>query len=401
MTPQLRRWMRLASATCFVLAAVSWLWVGPASATTVGPVKTAWYDNTGANAATATPRPSAAQGNDLEVSYEPAAVTEPQQPIPTAPGIPGAPVAPPQGSVGGKTVGNTLAFAALDYAVPAPPGGQSLDPASVQATLTLTLNSSSTNVSSGDLIACPTSNDLWTAGGNQDSGQAPQYACGGSQAVTGNVDSAGHTVTFAFTPSQESPLTPGDFSVVIVPGSSPSGAFQAVISAPGATSFNVTAESAANSNTNLASPLASGDLGGAGSTATDNGNFGLQSYAPPSGVSDTSGSSAAPSSQGTSPAPQSAPRALGVPVVLRGLGSGIQRAIAVILLVSMGVLLAVGSQSPVRAPRSLRLQALGPVGQLVGASSSTSARTWRSISSRMRRTSRRSLPAGSGSSQST
>lgn len=348
--------MRLSAGACFVLAGVAWLGMGAASAAvTAGPTKTAWYDRSGAQNVTGETTPSPAQPGELEVSYVPAAATAPEQTIPPAPSVPGAPVAPPSGNVGGSTLGYTVAFAAVEYSLPLEVGGQSVDPSSITGTLTLALDqASSGNVANGDLLACPTNTTLWSAGGDQDAGQAPPYSC--ADAVSGNVDSAGHTVSFALTSAQESQLSPGTFSLVIVPGSTPAGAFQAVFSPPGDTSLAVTGESPlGNANDNLDNGLAGGTDQGS------SGDFGLQSFspAPDSGA----GSVVGPAATAPVPAASSGPAgsrggtadALGARAALRGgIGSNAQRTVALVVLLALGTLLVAASSRPGRSPRSLR-----------------------------------------------
>ncbi|MHB1785703.1 MAG: hypothetical protein ACYCS7_06070 [Acidimicrobiales bacterium] len=343
-----------------------WSGIGAASAaTSVGPSKTAWYDRSGAQQVTGETTPSSTQPGELEVSYAPAAATVPPQTLPSGPGVPGAPVAPPSGVVGGNTIGNTLAFAALEYTVPLQAGGQTVDPASIQALLTLTLDpTSSGNVSTGDLIACPTATTLWSAGGDQDYSQAPQYSCGSGQAVTGNVDSATHTVTFDLASIQENSLSPGTFSLVIVPGASPSGAFQAVITPPSSKSLTVTNESPLNDlNTNLSSGSTLSPTTPAPQTSTpantSGGYSGLQPLTSGSsaGTGTGTGTGTAPASASGSLSTPSGQRtfAAGTPAALRGgLGSGAQHTIALLVLLALGALLVMASSKPARAPRSLR-----------------------------------------------
>jgi hypothetical protein len=353
--------MRLAGFGFLVAGATLWAAGGlAAAATTVGPTKTAWYDASGSQNVTGETTPSAAKAGELEVSYVPAAATTPQQTVPSTPALPGAPVAPPQGNVGGNTVGDTVAFAAVDYEAPSTVGGQPVDPASITATLTLTLDTtSSSSVASGDLIACPTRDTLWTAGGDQDASQAPAYSCG-SAAVPGKVDSAAHTVSFALTSAQESGFTAGTFSVVVIPSAAPSGAFQAVFTAPDTTSFTVTNESALTSLDQQGSTAIPGDQSLGTDLNANPGSFGLQAFSPPdttdlgtvgTGPSASAGSS--PTGTGTAVQPSTAYAA--APAALHGgLSGGAQRTIALVVLLAIGGLLVASSAGEGRAPRSLR-----------------------------------------------
>ena len=360
-TPRARRWLRLGAGACFAVAGFGWWTVGSASAAgndTSGPTKTAWYDRTGAQNVTGETTPSAARADELEVSYVPAQATAPQQTIPptvTSPTVPGAPVqppGPPEGNVGGNSLGYALAFAAVDYEIPLEQDGQTLDPSSLAGTLTLALDqTSSSNVSTGDLLACPTVTTLWSAGGDQDASQAPQYSC--SDAVTGNVDSSAHTVSFALSSSQENGLSAGAFSLVIVPSTAPAGPFQAVFSAPGATSFVLTDASAmGNPNTDLVGS-GSSDLSGTGDLSA--GSIEPQAFTP----SSAGPSPSAPGSPGGASVPVGGYHEL--PAVLRGgLGASAQRTVALVVLLGLGTLLVLASSQQVRAPRSLR--ALGDGG---------------------------------------
>ncbi|MHB8439074.1 MAG: hypothetical protein ACYDD4_07920 [Acidimicrobiales bacterium] len=354
-TPNMSIFLRVTGATMAAGAAVLLVGAGTASAdTTAGPVKTAWYDNSGAQQATGETTPSAAKSGELEVSYAPAGASAPTETVPPAPTVPGAPAQVPSGPVGGSSVGNTLAFAAVDYQVPTTVNGQQVDPTSITAVLTLTLDStSSPGISTGDLIACPTASDLWSPGGDQDASQAPGYSCGTS-AATGNV--SGQTVTFDLASAQESPLVPGEFTLAIVPGTSPSGAFQAVITQPTGTSLDVTGESpAANLNQNLAyTPPAN--------PTPAPGAFGIQPFAPTTTFAPTA-SSPVPS---TTPAPlaptATTPLTAGPVSALRGgLGAGAQRTVALMVLLALGVLLVAASSRTTRAPRSLLHLARTPV----------------------------------------
>lgn len=351
--------MRLGAALCVALAATAWFALARAYAG-IAPTKTAWYDNSGAQDVTGETTPSAAQSGELEVSYVNASTSVPSEPVPSAPTVPGAPVQPPQGNEGGQAVGNTEAFAAVEYTVPMQgAGGTSIDPDSLQATLTLTLDtSSSADVSSGDVVACPTATDLWSAGGDQDSGQAPQYSCSGSGAVTGNYDSTDNTVSFALSSAQESALTPGVFSVVIVPGSSPSGPFQAIFEPPAASSFQVTVENSATNPGNTVidtGPVPSGAGSTPGSSAVP---FGLQAYGPPSTSALPSGTTpSTPTSTPGAGATAGAPAGVALgssPVPRPGAGEGLARTIAIIVLVALSAALVAGATTPARRPRSLR-----------------------------------------------
>jgi len=369
-SPGLARSMRVASVLCVLVASFTWLTASRASA--LGPDKTAWFDNLNLQGTTGETTPSAAKNGQLEVAYAPAAATVPSQTLPTAPAstptLPssspvGAPV-PTGGKVGGSTVGNTLAFAEVEYTVPLQTGGQTIDPTSIRGLLTLTLDpQSSANVGSGDIVACPTTNNLWAAGDDQQASQAASYNCSSGQAVTGNYDAPSNTVTFDLSSTQElqEPSGPTNiFSLAVVPGASPTGAFTAVIQPPSSTSFAITGESpASNANQNLANT-------GAGAapppitpvTAPPASGFQQES----SGLAGNSGAalvSPVTPTPATTPTTATAPStvALGAPAAtsaVSGLSSGYQRTIAVILLLALGTGLWMAASLQRHVPRSLR-----------------------------------------------
>jgi hypothetical protein len=340
--------LRVGALACLTGAAVVW-WAVPALATQkLGPTQTAWYDTTGAQQVTGETTPSPARPGELEVSWAPAQATVPQETVPSTPTVPGTPVAPPQGTEGGNTEGGTLAFAALEYQVPLGSGSQTVDPSSITGLLELTLDTtSSENVQSGDLLACPTATTLWSAGSDQDASQAPRYSCA-NDSVTGNVDSADHIVSFSLDSAQESTLQPGTFSVVIVPSTTPSGPFQAIFSAPGTDSFQVTGEtSSSNVNLNLAGPPENTPPTQAPPSI---GNVAPSAYAQTAASPSLNGSSQ-PNRSTTSPVGYSSSP---VAVLRGGLGSNAQRTVALLVLLALGALLVGASSRQTHVPHSLR-----------------------------------------------
>ncbi len=373
-TRGLARTMRGAAAACALAA--SFVWLSGTTASALGPDKTAWYDNSGLQSATGETTPSVASNGQLEIQYAPAGASAPSQTLPNAPSStptlpPSAPVgvpAPTGGKVGGSTVGNTLAFAEVEYTVPLQAGGQSVDPNSIRAVLTLSLDpQTSSNVSSGDIIACPTTSNLWAAGYDQKASQASPYDCSAAHAVSGNYDASSNTITFQLSSAQAyqepSGLT-GIYSLALVPGLSPTGAFTAVINPPSPTSYALTGESpVSNPNQNLAAP-APGSPGGPAvaplTVAPPTSAFQQES----SGLQGTPGAvSISPVTPAPAPTPITTPIAtpnvvaLGTPTTTfttTGLLSGYPRAVAVILLMILGTGLWVGAQRKRRSPKSLR-----------------------------------------------
>lgn len=356
--------LRVAAVLCLVLAAATWLTAGRAAA--LGPDKTAWYDALGLQGYTGETTPSLASNGQLEVAYVPASVNVPSEKLPTVPvtppTLPSLPVgvpAPSGGKVGGMTLGNTLAFAAVEYPIPLLVNGQTIDPASIRGVLTLALSSRSLGMSNGEIVACPTTETLWAAGADQPATQASAYDCAAGLAVSGNYDAASHTISFILSSAQEyqSPTGPnGTFSLVLAPGSSPTGPFTAVFDPPGASSFVITGESpASNADENLASGATGyGDASGIGfggvsgiTTPTFSSIVGVL----PTGPSTTPGGTTSTAPGGTGAT------ALGTPeqvVSDRGLSSSSQRTIAVILLAALGAGLWMSASNTARQPRSLR-----------------------------------------------
>jgi hypothetical protein len=224
--------------------------------------------------------------------------------------------------------------------------------------LTLSVDpSSSIGLGSGDVIACPTSNALWASGADQPASQAAPYDCSPGVAVTGNYDSASHTISFDLTSAQEyqAPAGPtGIFSLVLAPGSSPSGPFTAIFDAPGSSSFDITGESPAADGSSV--PGGSSGFGSSLGIGTGTGQLGGTSDLPFSltgagaGVQPAASSAANPSSALEPSASGSTADVTALP----GLTSGSQRTIAVILLVGLGGGLWMAASNTGRRPRSLR-----------------------------------------------
>src|SRR3954464_353588 len=83
-------------------------------------------------------------------------------------------------------------------------------PQEATATLAVKLSGQGTPV----LVACPTKDSSWKAGGNQPSSDAPAFDCA-THSYTGSVSSDGATVTFLLDGSAET--IPGELSLAIVP----------------------------------------------------------------------------------------------------------------------------------------------------------------------------------------
>jgi len=368
------RALRGGALLCVVVAAIlSFSATGASSATALGPDKTAWYDTTGLQQYTGETTPSLASNGEMEVAYVPVGVTVPKEDVPplpvTPPTLPSLPVqvpVPSVGSVGGQTLGDTLAFAAVDYPVNLMAGTpQAIDPTSIRGRLTLTLNAhTSVGLATGDILACPAGSTLWSGGDDQDSGQAPTYDCSAGVAVTGNYDASSHSMTFDLSSVQEYVAPSGNelgiFSLVLAPGSSPSGPFTAVFESPGATSFKVDHESlATNVNTDESgTTLESSGAYSPGQFSTPSSDLGGLSNVPFPAFTGAA-SALPPVSTPLTPSttPTTAPAvALGTPAsAVTGLSSGSQRSIAVILLAALAVGLWMAASNSTRKPKSLRV----------------------------------------------
>lgn len=179
-----------------VLTAGLWLVGSGASAWAQAPVRTGWW-NTATVSGNALP--STTSPGNLRVSGGPS---------------------------------GSLAYAALSYHVP------------TYASATLTLHAvAGTEIGTPVVLACPTQNDSWPAGGDQPIQAAPAFDCAGRSvtAVVGS-DSLGTTLTFLLDPSQQT--APGITSLAIVPGQA-STAFSLDLAMPDAHSLDVAAVSPA------------------------------------------------------------------------------------------------------------------------------------------------------------
>lgn len=132
--------------------------------------------------------------------------------------------------------GRPDAVAAVDYSVAGTPGAGH-DALGVSATLTVSLDTSS-SVGTPAVLACPVvpSDAGWPAGGDQ-RGAPPSSDCSSGRAVAGQVSSDGASVTFPLTPAQQLAGHPGVFNLVLAPASQTP--FQAVFRPPGNASFTV------------------------------------------------------------------------------------------------------------------------------------------------------------------
>jgi len=377
-TPRRVPLLRAGAGLCVLVAAVlSLTALNAAHATTVSPDKTAWYDTTGLQNYTGEKTPSLASHGQLEVAYVPIGVTIPKEDVPALPITPPTlpPASPVQipvpdiGSVGGNTLGDTLAFAAVQYTVPLEAGGESINPSSLRAVLTVSLDPETTALGSGDILACPTTNTLWAGGGDQDSGQAAPFDCSPGDAVTGDYDGSSHTLTFDLSSAQEyvnvSGVGTGIFSLVLAPSLSPTGPFTAVIEPPSATSFAVTDESPASSpGDNLSgggsvllptAPSGAGAATGFGFSGSGTGAAPASSPLPSEGFSmplpatPLAVASPAGTTQGAVGQVATTPEA-----IARALSTGSQRSIGVILLLAVAAGLWLAASSSRHQPRSLR-----------------------------------------------
>jgi hypothetical protein len=144
----------------------------------------------------------------------------------------------------GQTTGSPAAVSALDYALPA----DTPDPAASGATLTLDLDPSS-SFGTAAVVACPIppADAGWKAGGDQ-TGPPPVTGCAAGQAVTGQANPAGTSLTFALTAAQQDGTHPGRFDLALVPDPSASAPFEAVFNQPTASDFTAAAPAPAASS---------------------------------------------------------------------------------------------------------------------------------------------------------
>src|SRR3954470_11906660 len=160
-----RRWRRIVSVSLLTTAGALVVATWPSAANADPAVRTAWW-NTASGGGQSAPAPTAPDGG-LHVAVAP---------------------------------GQILAFGAVLY---------DLAP-DATATLELKLSGQGTPA----LVACPTKDTSWKAGGDQPSDAAPAYDCA-SRSFTGSVSSDGATVTFLVDGGAET--TPGELSLAILP----------------------------------------------------------------------------------------------------------------------------------------------------------------------------------------
>src|SRR3954453_23692944 len=150
-----RNWRRITSAGLLTAAAALVVATWPSAASADPAVRTAWW-NTVSGGGQAAPSPTAPDGG-LHVAVSP---------------------------------GQILAYGAVLYDLPQ----------EATATLELKLSGQGTPV----LVACPTKDNSWKAGGNQPSSNAPAYDCA-LHSYTGSVSSDGATGTFLIQGGAETP----------------------------------------------------------------------------------------------------------------------------------------------------------------------------------------------------
>lgn|GEM_PF-6705676 len=331
------------SAAC-LLAAGALVWFGgPAWA--LAPDRTAWWNTVPVTTPTSAPAslptapttpvtaPSTIGPNELEVSF---------------------------------TGTGTAAFAAVQYTVPLQVATGTIDPSTLTATMTLTLDTAN-STGTPAVVACPTTTP-WSAGGDQQAATAPATDCSGDALAKGTVDATNHTVSFSLGAAQEESYDPGVFAVAILPDPSATQPFQAVFDGPGDQSFTVTGEQV-EPTTTTTTAVPAGNGGGAGSSGlgSDQGGGGVFALAPPfeaPGALAPAAPVATPSEPTTGVSPGArVPLALGArPAARQGMSPSVQRAVAVVVLVLLGVGLAAAAGREQRAPRSLRPVHLTPAG---------------------------------------
>ncbi|HET7310005.1 MAG TPA: hypothetical protein VFJ17_01630 [Mycobacteriales bacterium] len=292
----------------------------PSAAQADQPVRAAWW-NTASGGGQSAPQPTTADGG-LHVAVAP---------------------------------GQILAYGAVLYSMAQ----------DATATLELKVSGQGTPV----LVACPTKDTSWKAGGDQPASDAPAYDCS-LHSYTGSVSSDGTTVTFLLDGSAES--TPGELSLAIVPymtHDAPGGVgtelptdstvpFSVDIAPPDVSSLTVTSGS---STGQVGSPKLGGSqpptVTPAGSGSTTAGSTGGAQVPPnltagPPPATTTAVDNTAPQVAPTGSAQQSGaltPAAAGMPKVDN---TAHNAALALLILVAMAVV-ASGTTSMQRSPRLL------------------------------------------------
>jgi hypothetical protein len=213
----------------------------------------------------------------------------------------------PDTNAGGLRVGvsssQTLAFGAVEYSLPKDAG----------ATLELAVTSITSNANApvvNAIVACPTKDDSWKAGDDQDASTAPAYDCSSHQYV-GHLSADQATMTFQVDGSAD--VTDGVLSLAIVPAHST--AIPYIGTDPG-TGTDLTApfvvdfdKPNANSFVSDAPSSSSSDSSSGGSsppppTTSDTGSSGASgstSFPAPPGTADVSVPPATTTDPGTAP----------------------------------------------------------------------------------------------------
>lgn|GEM_PF-4050147 len=273
----------------------------------------------------------------------------------------------PTGGLQVTTDGSTTtAFGAIWYKVPLTSGGQKVDPSSIQAVLTLSLDTTDT-VGTPALEACPTASK-WKPGGDQPAKKAPKYVCSHGLGSPGNYNSSSNTVTWNLSALQERKRTPGLFSVAIVPagGLGASSSFSAEFNAPDKSSFSVLSWAPAGRGGSSAGappspglgtpaaapgPVSPGASAGGGSYAPSSPASSSPSVAGPSGSAPTGSGSGAPKASTTGSTATGTTGTVPATLTTHGMSGAAQRNLAFGLLIAAALVLA--SNKKVRRPRLL------------------------------------------------
>lgn len=335
----------------------------PTCATAGQPVQCAWWNETATYGTKA--GPSTTSANELEASFTPGESK-----------VSGTPAA---GAVPQTSNGGILAFAAVQYALPATVHGASYSPGAADVKLTLTVDMANTAANgTPPLLAC-TALSQWQPGADQPGNISPAYSCTGKDTVkptlhktAGKVpgSTSAETMTWTLTPNQE--LQGATLNVALVPDVTSQQPFRVALDDPTPKSFGIEpgaagagatlpAGTGAFAGTVSAGTVAAGTI--APSAATTGAGLSPGAFSPGPAPTTAAPSAAAAGTQPASAAPSGGtPSALAVakgPLSATG-----ERLFAGVLLLLAAVGLILAGTQRARLPKLI-----GPLAKLAGRSS--------------------------------